>query len=127
MVASVELQKAIYSKLSTGDYPVYDALPLNTPMPYIVIGEEQLLMSDTKTENRTNHIVTIHTWSNKQSSMEIKTMNDYVVKSINDTLAVQGYEIDLVTLSFLQTLKQIEQDSYIYHGVIQITITLMEV
>lgn len=127
MVASIELQKAIFSKLKTGIYPVYDALPLNTAMPYLVIGEESLLQNSTKTEKRTNHIVTIHSWSNKQGSMEIKTMNDFVINSIDDTLKVAGYTVDLVTLQFNQTIKQVEQDTYIYHGVTQINLTLTEV
>lgn len=125
VIASIELQKAIYSKLSE-QYSVFDALPLDAPMPYIVIGEEQLLNNDTKTEGRTKHIVTIHTWSNKQSSAEIKTMNNYVVKSINENLMVNGFIVDIATLDMTTTIKMLEQNSYVYHGVSQISITLTE-
>ena len=125
MVASIELQKAVYSVLSQS-HNVYEAVPSGASMPYIVIGEEVLTDGKTKTEGKTKHLLTLHTWSDSQSSGENKTLMDFVRKSIDYGLPVSGYVVDFVRLEMTQSFKEAVQDKYIFHGVVQIEITLME-
>lgn len=128
-IASLELQKAVYSALSKGSYPVYEIAPPDTVFPYIVIGEETLTTSNTKTNKRTVHNITIHTWSKGSSSAVIKTMNDFVVQILLDGLLVNGFYVDIATLEMQTTLKELATDGTIFHGVNQfeIILTKMEV
>lgn len=123
-IASVELQKAVYSTLKTGSYSVYEIVPPKTPMPYIEIGEEILTHSNTKTNTRTVHNITIHTWSKGNSSNNSKVMNDFVIKTLLNGFIVNGFSMDMITLEMLTTLKETNSDSTIFHGVLQFEITL---
>ena len=122
--ASIELQKSILNKLDEGVYKVVDIKPKVLPFPFIEIGEEIQRDSDDKTNFRTVHNVTIHTWSKGNSSIQSKEMNQFVKESILKLDTVNGFEIDIVTLEMMMTLKEQETDSTIFHGVIQIEITL---
>lgn len=122
-IASVELQKAIYTALKSGSYSVYEVVPPNTTMPYIVIGEETLTHNNTKMEIRTVHNITIHTWSKGSSSNESKSMNDFVVKKLLAGFAVSGFYLDRITLEMMTTIKELDTDT-IFHGVIQFEITI---
>lgn len=123
-VASLELQKAVYSTLSSGSYAVYEIIPPNTEFPYIQIGEETLTTSNTKTSKGTIHNITIHTWSKGSSSANSKVLNDYVAQTLLNGLTVSGFFVDKITLEMMQTLKESDTDSTIFHGVIQFDITL---
>lgn len=120
MGATVELQKAVYSTLSTSVYKVFDSLPSKQAMPFIVIGEDTLLFADTKTEGRSRHVLTIHCWSDKTSSLEVRGMNDFVMQSLFQLEKVNGYHVDFVELELAQVFKSEDK----YHGVISIAITL---
>jgi hypothetical protein len=122
-IASVELQKAIYTALKTGSYPVYEVVPPNTTMPYIVIGEEILTHNNTKTEIRTVHNITIHTWSKGSSSNESKSINDFVIKKLLAGFTVTGFYLDKISLEMMTTYKELDVDT-IFHGVIQFEITI---
>jgi hypothetical protein len=122
-IASVELQKAIYTALKSGSYSVYEVVPPNTTMPYIVIGEEILTHNNTKTEIRTVHNITIHTWSKGSSSAESKAMNDFVIKKLLAGFVVSGFYLDRISLEMMTTFKEINTDT-IFHGVNQFEITI---
>lgn len=124
MVASVELQKAVFQKLSTGVYPVFDYKQLNAPRPHIEIGDEFVLEHNTKTDTGYNYLLTLHTWSSNKSSMEIKTMNDFVLSSIMEGLEVEGFTVGLTTLEGMQILKEYNDTDLSYHGVVEIGIHL---
>lgn len=122
--ASIELQKSIYSKLNNGVYKVVEIKPKELIFPFIEIGEEIQRDSNTKSNLRTVHNVTIHTWSKGKDSIPSKEMNQFVKESILNLDTVNGFEVDIVTLETMMTLKEQETDSTIFHGVIQIEITL---
>lgn len=124
VIASIELQKAIYSALKNGSYSVFEIAPPNIAFPYITIGEETLTTDDTKTNKRTVHNVTIHTWSEGSSSAEIKVMNHFVLTTILNNLKVNGFYLDMVSLELQTTIKEQDSDSTIFHGVLQFEITL---
>ncbi|MCD4839731.1 DUF3168 domain-containing protein [Neobacillus sedimentimangrovi] len=122
-IASLELQKTVFALLSE-NYPVYEVVPPNTPMPYITIGEEILTTSNTKTHMRTVHNITIHTWSKGKSSATSKIMNDYVVQTLLKGFLVNGFYLDKITLEMLTTFKEEATDGTIFHGVLQFEIIL---
>jgi Protein of unknown function (DUF3168) len=127
MNPSIELQKAIYNKLSQGVYPVYDYLPASPSYPHIVIGEEAMIDASTKTHERTSHMVTIHCWSNYRGSREIKEINRFVVESLTEeTLILTGFTVDIVQIDRTQVLKELDEGNLIFHGVIQLVFNLTE-
>lgn len=127
MAASIELQKAIFQKLSGGPYPVYDAVPTDSTMPYIQIGEEVLNDNSTKTDKRTKHLVTIHCWSNYQGTKQAKEMNDFVVDTLTQyDYNLVGYKVDMIQLELVQVIKDPDTSNLIHHGVVQIAFTLIK-
>lgn len=125
MIPSIELSKAIYSTLTT-KYEVHETVTNDVPMPYITVGAEEIYDADLKLENVTRHIMTLNTWSKNTSSIESRTMNDFVVNSLKDNLDVNGFYVDSVNLIMNSLLKENEVSQTIYHGVIQVEIYLTE-
>lgn len=128
-IASIELQKSLFSSLSSG-YKVYEIVPSYADMPYITIDNETILTDDTKTNRRYTITKTISTWSEGSSSSQSKAMNDFVIKQLLQTdLVVNGFFVDFVSLELLTT--QVEKDETIheniFRGILQIEFTLMEV
>ncbi|MCA1025785.1 DUF3168 domain-containing protein [Cytobacillus kochii] len=127
-IASIELQKAVFANLSRLSYPVYDALPKNQPMPYILIGEENLLRNDTKSSVMTEHVLTIHAFSKANGTKQVKEMTAYIINSLVDTdLIVSGFDTVVQKLQNVVNMKELDDLGVIQHAVIQIKYTLTEV
>lgn len=127
MNPSIELQKAIFTKLSQGIYPVYDYLPANPEYPHIAIGEEAMVDASTKTHERTSHMVTLHCWSKYRGSKEIKEMNNFVVDSLTESdLPMTGFTLDIVQIDMVQVFKELDEGNLIFHGVVQLNFNLTE-
>jgi hypothetical protein len=130
-IPSLELQRSIYSALTTNStYKVYEITPLGSfTSPFISLGEESLLTSDTKTDLRYISNYTIHTWTKGASSTTSKTLNNFVVDRIlRNPFTVNGFSVDSVTLSLLTTQKEIDetQSQTIFHGIIQFEIIMTQ-
>lgn len=130
-IPSLELQKAIYSALSGSTYKVYDVAPLGSfTSPFISIGEETLITSDTKTEFRYTSTVTIHTWTKGASSSSSKTLNNFVIDRIlRKPFTMNGFLVQKISLELLTTQKEIDetQSQTIFHGILQFEFILQEV
>lgn len=124
-IPTVELQKSIYNKLST-NYSVFESKPINQPFPYILIGDDITTNNLTKDKKRTNHNITIHSFTKDKSSLNSKTMNYFIKDSIENGLAVEGFYTGMITLEMMMTLKEEATDGIIYHGVIEYEIGLTE-
>lgn len=125
LIPTIELQKAIYQKLST-QYTTYDVRPSNATFPYILIGEDVTVDNLTKGDKRTTHNITIHTFSKSAKSLESKTMNHLVKESLLNDLELNGFYVDLNKLSMMMTTKEEETSGIIHHGIIQFEITIRE-
>ncbi|WP_188074723.1 DUF3168 domain-containing protein [Planococcus sp. ANT_H30] len=125
LIPTVELQKAVYQKLSA-HYTTYDLRPPNAQFPYILIGEDVTVDNLTKGDKRTTHNLTIHTFSQSTKSLESKTMNHLVKESLLNDLELSGFYVDLNKLSMMMTTKEEETDGAIHHGIIQFDITIRE-
>jgi hypothetical protein len=129
-IPSIELQKSLFSALSSGDYKVYEIVPSYASFPYITIDNETILTDDTKTNLRYVITKTISTWSIGSGSSQGKTMNDFVIQQLlRNDLVVNGFFVDFVSLELLTTQVDKDEtiDENIFHGIIQIEFTLMEV
>lgn len=126
MIRAIAIQKAIYEKLSEGTYKVVEVLPRDDSFPFIQIGEDVLMDDDTKTHHRTNHSITLHTWSKSLSSVEAKEMNDYVMNAMRDGFTVEGYTLENIELELLTTVREKGDNYNIFHGIVQYQFTLSE-
>lgn len=124
MIPSVELQKAIFAKLSGSTFNIYEVKPLDASYPFITIGNEVMTDSLTKDSDRTSHNITIHTWSKAKSSLESKKMNHFTKTHVLDVTEVNGFYLDIAKLSMQTTLKEDMTDGTIFHTVLQFEITL---
>lgn len=124
-IPTIELQKAIFNRLNVNNN-VYEIKPTNQPFPYILIGEDITTDNLTKTNKRTKHNITIHTFTKSYDSTESKTLNNFVKESILDGLVVNGFSLDMSTLAMMMTLKEASTDGTIFHGVLQFEITLTQ-
>jgi hypothetical protein len=128
MIPSVELQSAVMRKLQTGPCGVFDKHQQDRPMPFITVGEETMLNASTKTEKITDHLLTVHTWSDSIHAKEIKEINHFVISSLTEgALTVGGFIVLWDELDMCQTMKEQDANTTKYHGVIQIEYQLQEV
>lgn len=125
-IASVELQKGLYAHLASGLYEVYESVPPDTEMPYITIGNIMKMNSHTKTNKRYTFSCTIHSWSRGSSSLEQKTIDEFIHEELMVDFTVTGYTVDFVELVMGENLKEVGSDSSVFHGVQEFLITLAE-
>lgn len=118
MIASIQLQKAIVSELNQSVYKVTETKMTDPIFPFIEIGDEILLDDNNiKTDKRTFHNITIHTFSKGNDSLESKQLNHYVKESLLN-LTVDGFFVDIAKLASLTTQKEYEADGTVFHGIL---------
>jgi glycerol-3-phosphate responsive antiterminator len=125
-IASVELQKGLYTHLASGPYEVYESVPPDTAMPYITIGNITKMNSHTKTSKRYTFSCTIHSWSRGSSSLEQKTIDEFIHTELMEGFTTTGYAVDFVELVMGENLRESTSDSSVFHGVQEFEITLAE-
>ena len=81
MIASIQLQKALYASLSES-YSVYEVVPKEESFPFITFGDVTREENFTKTDKkRFTFTISIHGWSKGTSSIQSKTIlniKDYI-------------------------------------------------
>lgn len=117
MNVELELQKAIFTQLSSSSYKVNDGWFEGDILPLITIGEVNLELNDTKVNDGWQLIVTVHTWSNRTSSLQSKEMN-YFVREKLGLVEIQDYRVSSRLVRTV-TLKEKDGDSILHHGVTQ--------
>ena len=117
MSASWELQKAIYTRLSTGSsYTVYDEVPSGAAYPYRVIGDDTEIDDSTDSNIGSEATVTIHTWSIVAGFSEIKAMADDIYSLLNRyDLPISGVNTVGVTREYSRPIR--DPDGITRHGV----------
>lgn len=123
---SWELQKAIFTKLSSASITgidsvsvgVFDHIPSGTTYPYISIGEETAINIGTKAKDGNEHTLTLHVWSQYQGRREIKEIMQSIYTQLHDTaISVTGASLVNIKQEFETTL--MEADGITRHGVIR--------
>lgn len=82
----VALQQAIYQRLSTElTVPVFDAVPMDTPYPYVTIDSEQLVnASPISGRKRETRLLYFSVWSDYQGQAEVKRINGEIYAALNE-------------------------------------------
>ena len=124
MDSSEALAKGIYSVLTS--YPCYEIVPEGATLPYILLGEESITTSDTKTYNRTKHLITVHSYSEGTSSLAAKQHRPSVQSPIETELVVGAHRIDFLRMVLMDSKKEIETDYTIFHWIVEYEITLIK-
>lgn len=124
MDSSEALARGLYAIFT--EYPCYEVLPQNAAFPYILLGEESIVRSDTKTFDRKKHVVTIHIFDKGTSSLKSKQVCSYAQSRIEQALQVTGYRIDLLRLALVDSKKENVLDGVVFHSIIEYEITLIK-
>lgn len=127
MIASIELQKALFNLLSIGNYPVYELVPKDESYPYISFRLQSKTNSYTKTATkRQTFNVYVHSRSQSSSSLESKTMDSFIHDAIMGTWLIDGYDVEFVELIFSETLTETDVTHNIFQGIQEFKITINE-
>lgn len=131
------LQTGVYSRLtgfagltallgtdSDGAVKVYDHLPQGSTAPYVVIGDDTAIDSDTKTHNGWEVTLTIHCWdfekAGRKSVKEIMRQLYEALHNCENAVVVAGSTLVLLRCEFQQTFQEqaiIGAGDHYYHGV----------
>lgn len=74
MLATLEVQRAIYETLTSYGLSVYSTLPINTPMPYVQFTTIQVLDNSNKSIKRQSYHISLSAWCLDTTSMNIHQM-----------------------------------------------------
>lgn len=124
--AGVYARLAGYSALTTalGGAKVYDHVPQGTAAPYVVIGEDTLADSDTKSNSRWDCTLTVHCWDyEKAGRKSVKALLSHVHDALHRQQAnvtVTGFTLVEIHREFQQTFQEAAAEGagdHYYHGV----------
>lgn len=137
MVSFLALHTAVYQRLvndaalkalvykDTKFKGVYDAVPNDAPLPYIVIGEPNESDFDIKLKETIETSLTIHTWSDKAGKTESYKLLQAVSDALSAFLVVAGYEVEYVKKVRTNVFNDI--DGVLRHGVLTLEYTLTKI
>lgn len=134
-IREIELQKAVYTALNTGQYAVADVPPIEPVLPLITLSDIAVVTDDTKTTDRTVHRLQVNAWSKSHSKVEVLTMMEFIkVKLVDTAFTVTGFNVDNVVLVMKETFRDANYagavfadiDGIVQHGVIQLDVVLSE-
>ena len=125
--ASWALQTAIFAALSMdanvksvlGDPPrIYDEVPRNAAMPYLVIGDGKESDWSTSTDTGTEHALVLHVWSRARGRKESKIVAATVRDVLDDaSLALTGHTLIGIKHQSTEFLRQ--TDGQTYHAIMK--------
>ncbi|MGS0941550.1 DUF3168 domain-containing protein [Pseudomonas luteola] len=120
---SEALQIALYERLTAElTVPVYDAVPMDTPYPYVTIDSE--ISSDQSPisgKKRDLRLIYLSVWSNYQGKLEVKRINAQIVAALHlrDLPLEEGRAVE-VRVTRAQANR--EPDGRTYQGSVTVSI-----
>lgn len=112
-VAALKAEPSLAAIVGT---KVYDRVPDNEPMPYVKIGEIQVLDDGYDCGDGTEVFVDVHAWSDTYGSVECKQMTAAVRGALHDVdLSAVGYNL---YVRHTQTRVLADPDGESTHGVV---------
>lgn len=122
---SVALFAAIYATLASnapltallgGTGRVHDHVAPGAPLPYVVIGDETAIDAGSTLSDAQDHTITIHTWSEAPSSLEVKRLQGAVRDALHEaSLVLSAGRCTQIRQEFKETLR--DPDGITHHGV----------
>ena len=83
---AIPLQAALYARLDAElTVPVYDAVPMGTPYPYVTIDSEQASnTSPISGRKRADRMLYLSVWSDYQGQAEVKPINAEIEAALDE-------------------------------------------
>lgn len=120
--ASLALQQGIYAAL-TAHAPliaattgVFDAPPLDQPLPFVTIGEDIISDYSTKDLVASEHRLTIHIWSRAPGRAEAKQLSALVQTALASPLILTGFR--LISLRFITARMLVDPDGLTHQALL---------
>ena len=126
MIPSLELQKAVYTELSKGVYPIFEVQPSDTSkMPFITFSDLSRETNFTKdNQNRFTFSIILHGWAIGKSSIQSKQIEDFIYNTVM-SLEMVSYKVEMIDLSMNTNVREDEsKDRTVFHSVQQFEITI---
>ena len=127
MAPSVDLQRTIYNELKAGGYPVGEIAPAEVKeMPLITLSELNRETDFTKTnKDRFTYTIMIHGWSIGKSSLEAKTIEEFIYQTMMNLTTTRDYKVEMVNLLMTNNVREDESgDRVTFHSIQQFGITI---
>lgn len=125
--AASDLQRAIFIALSgdiglaamIGGNKIYDYAPPLAGFPYITLGRTSVFDWSTGTESGSEHILTLHVWSQAKGRKEVLQVMERVGALLRE-VSLTLNEHHLVLLRLEQSEVQFEPDLSAHHGTLRL-------
>lgn len=115
-MSAYQLQKTIFTALSSLSVPVYDDVPESATLPYVVIGDDTLVDDNTNDYAGYQATVTIHSWSAYKGRSQIKQIQDEINNLLDrQKLSIVGY--NMVNCYQEYSESSLDPDGITRHGV----------
>lgn len=118
-------QSALYDRLKNDSSlaavitDVYDNVPPNATMPYLLIGDDTSNDDSNKTQYGEELTITIHIWSEYEGTKESKQLMDLALQSVTSApLVLDGFDCYFMRREMLEVLH--EEDAGAYHGIMRL-------
>ena len=129
--AAEALQDAIFAALQ-GDAnlmqvveEIWDEPDEDAPFPYVSIGDSTVVDNGTKTENGTEHTLTLHTWSQAAGRSETKQIMGLVYAALHEKdLSLVGDRLINLRFEFGDDFR--DPDGRTYRGVMRFRAVIEE-
>jgi len=117
------LQKAIFQRLTAElSVPVYDAVPMDTPYPYVTIDSERVTnISPIAGRKRQQRLVYLSVWSDYQGQAEVKRINGEIAAAL-DERALPLEDGRAVSVRLVSADSNREPDGRTYQGSVAIRV-----
>jgi hypothetical protein len=124
--AGWDLQKAVYAALSSdltlttllGGANIHDAAPRDAAFPYVVIDQMQMRDWSTGTEAGTEHMLTLHVWSDYAGKREACDIADGI-RTVLDGAMLPLEDHRLINLRHQYSELKRDEDGQTHHGVLR--------
>jgi hypothetical protein len=124
------LQKAVYSKLDTNTElkkaiaEIFDEVPTDAVLPYVMLGDDTVNPYDTKTDNGEDCTLTLHCYSEGPGKTQTKQIMDLVLQALTDSpLTLDNFEFEGIKREFLNVM----QEGNYYHGICRFRVYVKQI
>lgn len=123
MLATLEVQKAIYEKLTSYGLAVHSTLPINTKLPYVQFTNITIEDESNKSNERQAYTISLNVWCVDTTSINIHSMTKQVLDVLEEELDLgEEYSHDKTDLALITMLQDEVNSEIINQAVVELVI-----
>lgn len=127
MLATLEVQKAIYETLTIFGLPVYATLPKNTKMPYVQFTGIEIYDAGNKISDRQSYLVSLSAWCQDTTAMNIHEMVEIILEMVDEEFDLgENFSHDDTKLVSIQLTQDELNTELIHRAIIELKIDVSE-